>query len=117
MLSKTIRDAATSGKYNEFDLETWAHEAKKLEDAAAAGLRWLSNCNDARAENEVLEKTIDAFESHHVAETADLDAEIAKLREALEKNMAWVGRPPTDKYSFDNLREEAWALGKKALHD
>ena len=31
MLSKTIRDAATSGKYNEFDLETWAHEAWKKE--------------------------------------------------------------------------------------
>ena len=33
MLSKTIRNAAISGKYNEFDLETWAHEARKLESA------------------------------------------------------------------------------------
>ena len=82
MLSKTIRDAATSGKYNEFDLETWAHEAWKKEQRMR-----------------------------------DLDVENAELREALEKNMAWIGRPPIDKYSFDNLREEAWALGKKALDD
>ncbi len=32
MLSKTIRRAAINGKYNEFDLETWAHEAKALEE-------------------------------------------------------------------------------------
>ncbi|KKN47692.1 hypothetical protein LCGC14_0660150 [marine sediment metagenome] len=32
MLSKTIRNAAISGKYNEFDLETWRHEAKALEE-------------------------------------------------------------------------------------
>ncbi len=35
MLSKTIRNAATSGKYNEFDLEAWAHEARRMEDENA----------------------------------------------------------------------------------
>lgn len=42
MLSKTIRNAAASGErdsyfeveINEFDLETWAHEARKLEAVA-----------------------------------------------------------------------------------
>ena len=34
MLSKTIRNADVD-KINEFDLETWAHEARKLEDSEA----------------------------------------------------------------------------------
>ena len=71
MLSKTIRDAATSGKYNEFDLETWAHDAKKLEDAAAHGLKWLSDYNCVAAENAELRRGIDeAIHSLHHAISA-----------------------------------------------
>lgn len=37
------------------------------------------------------------------------------LLEALIANMAWIGPPPIDKYSYDSARENAWELGKKAI--
>lgn len=37
------------------------------------------------------------------------------LVEALEKNMAWIGSPPTGPESFDSAREDAWKAGLAAL--
>ena len=47
--------------------------------------------------------------------TAQLEADIEELREALKLNMDWIGPPPTDKHSYDSLREAAWAKGKTVL--
>ena len=29
--------------------------------------------------------------------------------------MKWIGPPPVDRHSYDNLREDAWAMGKAAI--
>ena len=48
-------------------------------------------------------------------EVGKLKQQNAALVEALEDNMNWIGPPPVDKYSYDSLREDAWAKGKAAL--
>ena len=45
----------------------------------------------------------------------ELKQQNAALVEALEDNMNWIGPPPVDKYSYDSLREDAWAKGKAAI--
>ncbi len=37
------------------------------------------------------------------------------LLEALEAMMRWIGPPPTDKYSYDSTREDAWNKARDAL--
>lgn len=49
------------------------------------------------------------------AERAQLEQRIEELEGALELNMKWIGPPHTDKYSYDSLREDAWAKGRRAL--
>ena len=37
------------------------------------------------------------------------------LRHALKLHMEWIGPPPTDKHSYDSLREDAWKAGVAAI--
>lgn len=73
MLSKTIRNAASGNrdgyfevKINEFDLETWAHEARKLEEDVRVydgNFRTVSNvCEELRAENTGLREALDGHD-------------------------------------------------------
>ena len=41
----------------------------------------------------------------------------ARLLEALEANMHWIGTPPTDPFSYDSAREDAWKLGHDVIAD
>ena len=40
-----------------------------------------------------------------------------KLRQALEMERRWLGRPTYDMHSYDSVRETAWRLGEEALAD
>ena len=48
-------------------------------------------------------------------ELVKLETLNTELLEALKANMKWIGPPPVDRHSYDNLREDAWVLGKAAI--
>jgi hypothetical protein len=50
-----------------------------------------------------------------LAQRDALTKERDALREALRLHMLWIGPPPTDRYSFDSLREDAWKLGVELI--
>ena len=50
-----------------------------------------------------------------LSELVKLETLNTELLEALKANMKWIGPPPVDRHSYDNLREDAWALGKAAI--
>lgn len=51
------------------------------------------------------------YSSHHLC----MFAVVQELAAALTANMKWIGPPPTDKHSYDSVREAAWKLGQAAL--
>jgi hypothetical protein len=50
-----------------------------------------------------------------IAERDELKAQRDALVEACEALMAWIGPPPTDRYSYDSVREEGWGKARAAL--
>ncbi len=79
MLSDAIRNAA---EYNEFDLETWAHEARKLEDKV--GELEASRASWVRTQYENRLQFVEA-------ENAELSEEIKRLRELVDECDGWSG--------------------------
>jgi len=47
----------------------------------------------------------------------DISDDIDNLLIALVSMMRWIGPPPTDKYSFDSQREDAWNLAIETIRE
>lgn len=96
-------------------------------DSGAAGSKALAD--DFRAEWLAYRDAADALEKMRAAleairPDAHNEARAGPCRgcdpgnegeETLEKNMAWIGPPPTGPESFDSAREDAWVKGQAAL--